>query len=51
MITDQTQYDEYTLYAVYQALEELGIEDRVQLDIVTAIQNKGIIFRERVGNG
>lgn len=48
MITDQTQHDEFTLYKVYLALEELGIEDRVQRDIVTEIQNKGILFRERI---
>lgn len=43
----ETTYDEETLRKVYEALLENGIFGQKATDIVSAIQNKGILFRER----
>jgi len=45
---DETRITENTMYMVYQALKENGHTDEQVSNIITAIQNKGILFRERV---
>lgn len=47
-IKDETCHDEDTLFKVHRALQKLGYNDRGATDIVTAILNEGILFRERV---
>ena len=41
-------YDEETLAKVYDALAEAGVVGVQATDAVNAMQNKGILFRERV---
>lgn len=40
-------YNEDTLRKVYAALMHEGIYGQKALDVVSAIQNEGILFRER----
>lgn len=47
MHTDRTAFNEDTLFKVYEAIQEWGIDkDRAEA-LITSIQNKGILFRER----
>lgn len=41
-------YDENTLRKVYDALDHAGLTPEQSIDAVIALQNKGILFRERV---
>lgn len=41
-------FDEGTLVKVYQALMDEGIVGQKAVDVVTAMQNKGILFREGI---
>jgi len=40
-------YDDYTLLKVVHAMREAGISDQQAEDAITAMQNAGILFRER----
>jgi hypothetical protein len=40
-------YDEYTLVKVIKAINENGFTEKTALELVTAMQNAGILFRER----
>lgn len=46
-MNDHEYHDEDTLKKVYEALLEEGIYGSKALDVVSAIQNNGILFRER----
>lgn len=41
-------FDEYTLFKVVHALHEAGIPDKQAEDAINAMQNAGILFRERM---
>lgn len=41
-------YDENTVLKVYLALREMGIDENKVSEIITEIQNNGILFRERL---
>lgn len=43
----QLTYDEETLYKVHQALRGRGLSETTVDDCVNAMQNEGILFRER----
>lgn len=45
-ITETVQYDEQTLFKVLEALRESLTEEQA-LTAITAMQNAGILFRER----
>jgi hypothetical protein len=45
-INDDLHYDENTEKKVYEALLESGIFGQQALDVVKALKNKGILFRE-----
>jgi len=40
-------HDDDTLFKVYKALEESGASRQQAIDMVSAMQNRGILFRER----
>lgn len=42
-----TVYDEETLTKVYMAMQKSGIEAKQAIELVHALQNEGILFRER----
>jgi hypothetical protein len=44
---DMTVHDETTLHKVLDALAECGIVHQAAADVITAMQNRGILFRER----
>ena len=44
---DPLHYDEQTLFKVRHALVSGGVTDAQALDLITAMQNAGILFRER----
>lgn len=48
-MTDETYYDDETLVKVYVALRNAGIPRRG--DAIDAMQNAGILFRERLPHG
>lgn len=41
------RYDELTLQKVYKAFMDNNIEQQKSIDVVNAMQNEGILFRER----
>lgn len=46
---EQDEYfDEYTMFKVYNAMREGGITDLGARELINALQNAGILFRERV---
>lgn len=45
---DDIYYDEYTLLKVVHALREAGISDDQADAAINQMQNRGILFRERV---
>lgn len=47
-MTDKTYYDEGTLEKVVGALMSVGIMRSHATDAVSAMQNAGILFRERL---
>jgi hypothetical protein len=51
MLTDLTAHGEDTLFKVQAAITALGYSGQPVLDIIAALQNKGILFRERVPEG
>jgi hypothetical protein len=40
-------YDEYTMLKVHKAITECAFTDHTATDIISALQNAGILFRER----
>lgn len=42
---EKLRYDE-TMHKVFEALRENDIDDAKILDIITSMQNRGILFRE-----
>lgn len=46
-ITDVTAYDENTMEKVRRALSDQGLPGHDQIDAINAMQNEGILFRER----
>lgn len=40
-------FDEYTLFKVVHAMREAGLNDQQAEDTINALQNAGILFRER----
>lgn len=44
---EEVTHDEETLSKVYAALRDLGLEPEDANDAILAIQNAGILFRER----
>lgn len=49
MTDENTTFSEETLKKVYEALLENGIFGQKATDVVSSIQNKGVLFRERAG--
>lgn len=47
-MTDETYYDEGTLKKVADALMSVGIMRAHAIDAINAMQNAGILFRERL---
>lgn len=48
MITDVTGYDDHTLDKVRECLSlALGLDEQQSTDVISAMQNEGILFRER----
>lgn len=45
---DTNCHTEETLFKVVEAIEELGFKDDQAKQIINALQNKGILFRERL---
>jgi hypothetical protein len=43
----ETVYDEETLTKVYMAMQKEGLDSRQAIALVHALQNEGILFRER----
>lgn len=43
-------YDENTMFKVYDALKEAGLDEKKALETISDMQNKGIVFRERGRN-
>lgn len=41
------KHDDHTLDKVHKALQEYGLETQERVDLITMMQNKGILFRER----
>lgn len=44
---DQTYYDDNTIWKVYSALQKAGFKQPDRVTAVLAMQNAGILFRER----
>ena len=44
---DETYHDENTLDKVWAGLSDAGIPPQQRLDAISAMQNNGILFRER----
>lgn len=44
---DRTYYDEETLFKVNQVLSDYGFEPSEATDLISQLQNVGILFRER----
>lgn len=49
-ITETVQYDEQTLFKVHSAIESVIGPGVNALSIITAMQNAGILFRERAAD-
>lgn len=45
--SEPLHYDEFTLMKVRRALLKYGISDNICTDLITNMQNEGILFRER----
>lgn len=46
-MSETLTYDEDTLFKVYDALREVGLNQQQVTDAVSLMQNAGILFRER----
>lgn len=46
-MNENLTYDEGTLFKVYDALAEVGLERQQVIDAVSLMQNAGILFREQ----
>lgn len=50
MSSDITHHDEGTLMKVYKALAANGLEGQDAIDVISDMQNEGILFRERASD-
>jgi hypothetical protein len=48
MIRSECGFDEETLSKVYYALESVGLSYQLSVDAVNAMQDQGVLFRERI---
>lgn len=46
-IPDETDFDEQTLFKVSCGLREAGLTETQVVDAISAMQNNGVLFRER----
>ena len=47
MPTDETYYDDQTLITVAETLEKMGYDIQEVYNMITELQNAGILLRER----
>jgi hypothetical protein len=45
---ENVTFDENTLFKVYDSLRDAGLDEQKARDAISDMQNKGILFRERV---
>ena len=46
--TDTTRFSEDTLFKVQRGLQSIGLGSKTITSAITAMQNEGILFRERI---